>query len=337
MTVSTKFLFTLAVLLLGMNTALAEKDVTVVYPNWFKNSLYDIPSDLQDAQDTGKSGIMLFFSTRTCSYCKAIIETTFQQEDIVKHLRSNYDVIGLEVLSDIEVVDTRGKSLWAKDFAVQEKARFTPTMIFYDNSGKVQLRLVGYQSPEKFRGVLSYLEGGHYNRMKLSHYLRQEKAALRSTKQKVTHLNIDRRQASDKPLLLVFESGDCSKCQQLRTMLNNPVLQSYTKKLDIVYISSADTQSQIITPTGKKLSGKSWAEQLALIHSPAMVFFNEQGNEVLRVDTDILIDQYGKEVSVDDKNILDNIRARLQFVIEKGYIALPQFQRWRAQQSKKQK
>jgi hypothetical protein len=107
--------------------------------------------------------------------------------------------------------------------------------------------------------------------------------------------------------------------------------------MDIAFVNSSNTQSKIITPAGKKQSGKAWADQLALIHSPAMVFFNERGKEVLRVDTDILIDPYGKKVSVNDSNILDNIRARLQFVLEKGYIALPQFQRWRAQQSKKQK
>jgi len=64
------------------------------------------------------------------------------------------------------------------------------------------------------------------------------------------------------------------------------------------------------------------------------VFFYEQGKEVLRVDTDILMDKHGNTINADDEKVLDNIRARLQFVVDKGYVALPQFQRWRAQQSK---
>ena len=321
--------------LLCASTAFAAKGVNVVYPNWFKNSFYDLPSDLQDAGDAGKSGIMIFFSTKTCSYCNAIIENTFKKPDIVKQLRANYDVIGLEVLSDTEVVNIKGKSLWAKDFAVQSKARFTPTMIFYDSSGKKQLRLIGYQSPEKFRGALNFLKGKHYTRMKLSDYLRQHKTISKTTSKQKTSLNLDRRHVNDKPLLVVFESAACAKCQQLRTMLKAPVLKHYIQKMNIVYVSSTDTTSRITTPDGKKQSGKTWTNQLGLIHSPAMLFFNEQGKEVLRVDTDILIDPYGKDISVNDVNILDNIRARLQFVLEKGYIALPQFQRWRAQQSKK--
>ena len=317
------------------STAFAAKGVNVVYPNWFKNSFYDLPGDLQDAKDTGKSGIMVFFSTKTCSYCQAIIETTFKQPDIVKQLRANYDVIGLEVLSDTEVVNTKGKTLWAKDFAVQSKARFTPTMIFYDSNGKKQLRLIGYQSPEKFRGALNYLDGKHYKRVKLSDYLRQHKSISKTTSEQKTSVSLDRRHASNMPLLVVFESAACAKCQQLRTMLKAPVLKPYVQKLNIAYVSSTDTASRITTPDGKKQSGKTWANQLGLIHNPAMVFFNEQGKEVLRVDTDILIDPYGKDISVNDPNILDNIRARLQFVLEKGYITLPQFQRWRSQQSKK--
>lgn len=229
----------------------------------------------------------------------------------------------------------KGKSVWAKDFTVQSKAKFTPTMIFYDTTGNKQLRLIGYQSPEKFRGALNYLKGKHYTRMKLRDYLRQHKSIPKTTSKQKKSINLDLRSVSDKPLLVVFESAACAKCQQLRTMLKAPVMKHYTQKLNIAFVSSADATSRITSPDGKKLSGKTWANQLGLIHSPAMLFFNEQGKEVLRVDTDILVDKYGKNVSVTDADVLNNIRGRLQFVLEKGYIALPQFQRWLAQQSKK--
>lgn len=74
---------------------------------------------------------------------------------------------------------------------------------------------------------------------------------------------------------------------------------------------------------------------MGLIHTPAMVFFYEQGAEVLRVDTDILLNKDGVTIKPDDEKVLDNIRARLQFVADKGYVSLPQFQRWRAIQKMK--
>jgi len=238
MPVSIKRLFILPGLLLCISTAFAEKGAFVVYPSWFKNSFYDLPSDLRDAQQKGKHGIVVFVSMKTCSYYKAIIETTFQQADIVKRLRANYHVIGLEVFSDVEVVDMKGKSHWAKDFVVQEKAQFTPTMLFYGANGKTQLRLVGYQSPKKFRGALDYLEGGHHNSMKLSDYLHQRKSTATTSTRQTAALNLDHRHANNKPLLVVVESADCTKCQQLRTMLKAPVLQSFIQRLNSVYVNT---------------------------------------------------------------------------------------------------
>lgn len=327
-------LYATIAILCWANLASSAPGVNVVYPDWFKQSLYDLQGDLQDAKNEGKQGIMVFFSEKHCSYCNAMVETTFKTEDVVQRLRKNYDVVGLDVFSDVELVDPQGKTHWVKDFAVQEKAIFTPTVIFYGLDGKVQLRLVGFQSADKMRAVLDYLEGGHYASMSLRDYMANNKAAP-SGSDKGTEINLDRRKASDKQLLVVFESADCSKCQLLRTMLKTDVMQPYTVKLDIVFISSSATNNRITTPDGKVMSGKAWADQLGLIYSPAMVFFDEQGKEVLRVDTDILIDEMGKPISADNPRIQDNIRARLQFVVEKGYVELPQFQRWRSQQSQK--
>lgn len=321
-------------ILLWAPLGFAVSTAHVVYPHWFKESFFDLQSDLQEARDAGKKGIMVFFSTKTCSYCQAIIEKAFKENDIVQRLRKNYDVIGLEVFSDNELVDPRGKSHWTKDFAVLEKAKFTPTMIFYGEGGTTQLRLVGYQSPEKMRAVLDYLEGDHYTHVSLRQFMEQGKPAAKATDDKTVNQDLGRRKVSDKHLMVVFESADCSKCRLLREMLKADVLRPYLRRLEVVFINSSNEHSRIVTPEGQKLSGKAWADQLGLIHSPAMVFFYGKGKEVLRVDTDILLDKHGTTVKADDEHVLDNIRARLQYVVDEGYVALPQFQRWRAQQSK---
>ena len=315
--------------------AFGAQSAHVVYPEWFKESLFDLQGDLQDARDEGKSGIMVFFSMKTCSYCQAIIEKAFQEKDIVQRLRKNYNVIGLDVFSDNEMVDPRGKTHWTKEFFVTEKAKFTPTMIFYGEGGEVKLRLIGYQSPGKMRAVLDYLEGDHYKRVSLREYMMQGKAATKSAAGKTDGLDLDRRKGDDKHLMVVFESPDCSKCQLLRAMLKAEVMQTFLQHLDVIFIESGNRQGDLTTPDGKRLNAKAWTDQLGLIHSPAMVFFNDQGKEVLRIDTDILVDNHGNTIKVDDDKVLSNIRARLKFVVEKGYIALPQFQRWRAEQMKK--
>ncbi len=321
----------LVTFLLWSALASAAGNSRVVYPDWFKPNLYDLQGDLQEARDSGKKGIMVFFSASTCSYCMAIIEKAFKQQDIVQRLNQHYDVIGLDVFSDNEIIDIHGNTHWTKEFAVVAKATFTPTMIFYGIDGKIQLRLLGYQSPEKMRAVLSYLETDNYTRMSLRQFIEQGKISTKPAASTPPSQDLDLRKSTDRQMMLVYESDDCSKCQLLRDMLKADVLQPYMPHLDIAFVSGSDTASRITTPDGEQLDGKAWADRLGLIYSPAMVFYSA-GKEVLRVDTDILLDKEGDTVTPDDVHVLDNIRARLQYVTERGYESLPQFQRWRAQQ-----
>lgn len=316
------------VMLLWNGATSSAPDVKVVYPDWFKQSFYDLQDDLQQALDDDKQGLAVFFSEKSCSYCKAMVDRTFREPDIAQSLRRNYDVVTLDVFSDVEMVDPKGNSHWVKDFAILEKAQFTPTLIFYGKDGDTVLRIVGYQSPTKMRAVLAYLEGGHYTHMSLRDYIKRQSLGQSGARQTDT---IDLRYDSGnaKPVLVVFESPDCEKCQQFRRMLKASVMQPYLQQMNLAFVNSSPKQ-RVVTPEGQSLSGKAWTDQLELLHSPSMVYFDERGKEGLRVDFDILIDPEGRSIDSDDARILDNIRARLEYMASKGYESVPQFQRWRA-------
>lgn len=321
------------VMLLWNGTLSSAPGVQVVYPDWFKQSFYDLQDDLQEALGNGKRGLVVFFSEKSCSYCKAMVDRTFQEPDIAQRLSQNYDVVGLDVFSDVELVDPKGNSHWVKDFAIQEKAQFTPTLIFYGKDGDSLLRIVGYQSPAKMRAVLGYLEGAHYAHMSLREYIRSQSASQSNTRQ-TSAIDLQRGSKHTKPLLVIFESPECQKCQQFRNMLRTPVMQPYLQQMQLAFVSSSPQQS-VVTPDGRSLSGQAWSDQLELLHRPSMVYFDERGKEALRVDFDILIDSEGRSVASDNAQILDNIRARLEYMATKGYERIPQFQRWRATTKKR--
>lgn len=312
----------------------AAKDNIVIYPDWFKNSFYDLQTDLEDARSTGKKGIMIFFSMKTCSYCQAMVETTFREKDIIQRLRKDYDVIGLDVFSDIELTDVHGKTHWTKEFSVDQKATFTPTMIFYGEGGATLLRMVGFQNAKKMRLALDYLEGGLYTRITLREYMAQSQKAVAAAGAPSPTVDFAKLKNTKKHTMVVFESADCAKCQLLRDMLKDKMMQSYLAQLNVIYINSSDAQNKLTTFKGKNISAMQWAEQLQLLHRPAIVFFDSKGEEVVRVDTDILISRHGEEVQADNQYVLSSLQARLRFVVDKGYITLPQFQRWRAQANK---
>jgi hypothetical protein len=75
-------------------------------------------------------------------------------------------------------------------------------------------------------------------------------------------------------------------------------------------------------------------ERLGLIHSPALVFFDERGIEVVRIDSDLLIDGKGDAIREPDPETVGNVVARILYVLERGYLDEPQFQRWRARRAR---
>jgi thioredoxin-related protein len=310
------------------------------HPAWFKESLLDLRADLQEARSAGRMGLLLVFGTRSCSYCQALGATTLARPEIVARLRADFDVIGFEVMSDEEVVDFQGRSLWAKDFAVQENARFTPTLVFYGEGGHTLLRLVGYVPPERFSLVLDYLQGGWHERQGLRDFLVAREAASGAAERgqlredplfALSAQKLDRRQAATRPLLVLFERPNCPACERLHlAVLGETPMRDLLRRFDAVQLDSTDARTRIVTPDGTETSPAAWGERLGLIHTPALVFFDEQGREVMRSDSELLIDGKGDAIREPDPETVGNVVARLLYVLERGYLQEPQFQRWRA-------
>jgi thioredoxin-related protein len=306
-------------------TALDDsRAVDVSYPDWFRASFLDLHDDLRQARAGGKMGILVFFGTRTCSYCQAFLDTTFADAAIVARVQRHFDVIGLEVLSDAEITTPDGRPQRADAFAVEEKARFTPTLIFYGDGGRRLLQLVGYHPPGRFRAILDYLEGRRYETQTLRQYLDARPGPAPAARGALTadrelfapppH-RLDRRAPGARPLLVIFERPDCPPCDLLhRVLLRQPAVRASLRRFEVVQLDQADDRSLIRTPDGQALSPGAWAGRLGLLHAPAFVFFEENGNEVLRIDAET-----GRY----------RLEGALQYVLEKAYRDTPQFQQWR--------
>lgn len=295
----------------------------LTHPDWFKDSFLDLHDDLQQATAAGKEGILVFFSTRTCSYCQVFLDTTFADPEIVERVQRQFDVIGLEVMSDLEVTDPQGGLHWAKDFAVREQARFTPTLVFYGVEGLPLLRLVGHQPPDRFRRILDYLEERQYETRSLRAYLHELEAAPAPGGTLTPEPGffspppylLDRRAPGGRPLLVLFEQPDCQPCREFhRTVLQQDSIRTHLRAFEVVQLDLLDDRSPVLTPKGQRLTPRGWADQLQLIHTQALVFFDETGSEVLRLDAET--GPY-------------RLEGALQYVLEKAYLETPQFQHWR--------
>jgi thioredoxin-related protein len=299
--------------------------VDVEFPDWFKQSFLDLRDDLDEAISAGKQGLLLFFSTRRCSYCKAFIQKSLEDPEIRRRVETGFDVIGLEIFDDTEISDLDGRTYRVRDLVTEMRAAYTPTLIFYGEGGRRLLRIVGYYPPDKFRIVLDYLEGRHYLKEHFRNYLARTQPAPAGRSGGIIrdgalfaeppHILDRRAAASDRPLLVVFERPDCDACERFhRRVLGDRAIRRLIGEFEAVQLDVSDSRARIITPSGQRLSPGAWFETLNLSYCPAIVFFDERGREVMRLDSETL--RFRMEGS-------------LQLVLEAGYVQDAQLQRWR--------
>jgi thioredoxin-related protein len=299
--------------------------VDVKYPDWFKTSFLDLRVDLDEALTAGKRGILLFIGARRCSYCKIFLDRVLSDAKIKKRVQSSYDVIGLDIFSNNQLDDVDGKRYQVNEFVTKVKASYTPTLIFYDKRRKRVLRIVGYYPKDKFERVLDYLQGNHYQKESLRAYLRRKTGTDSDKNLKMIvdknlfdrpPYNFDRRiSKGQRPLLVVFERDQCKACTRLhRRVLSDKSIRTLIGRFEAVQLNLANKHEYVITPGGKRITAEQWYKKLNLQYSPAIVFFDETGQEAMRLDSETL--RYRMEGS-------------LQLVLDKAYIKDAQLQRWR--------
>jgi thioredoxin-related protein len=294
------------------------------YPSWFKLSFLDIPEDIAEARQSGKRGLAIYFGQKYCAYCKALLEGNFGRPDIRDYTQTHFDVVGVDIHGQRSVTDLFGEETDERGFAISEGVNFTPTMLFLDIEGREALRLSGYYPPYKFRAALEYVADGHYLNEDFRSYLARADVPFVF---EPGGLNVEdffapppyaldrSRWPAQHPLVVFFEQGDCHACDVLHTgPLQEPEIRQRIARFDTAQLDIwSDTP--VLTPAGRRTTARRWAETLGLFYTPTLIFFDEQGREVLRVDS--VVQFY-------------RLRNLLDYVLTGAYREFPTFQEWRA-------
>lgn len=296
----------------------------IQYPKWFKLSFLELQEDLNEAVAEGKKGIIVYFGQTHCAYCEALMDINFgKEQDIVRYTRENFNVIPVDIWGSREVTDMQGVQTTEREYAVREKTNFTPSLIFYDKQGREALRLRGYYPPYKFRAALEYVVQGYYRKESLHDYLAR---ADPLPKFELGGLNVrdffikppyvlDRSQfPAQQPLVVFFEQHDCHACDILHTgPLGDVATQLLLDNFEAVQLDMWSDQP-VLTPDGQRLTASQWVRQLGLFYAPTLMFFDEWGKEIVRVDSVVR---------------LYRLRGVLEYILSKGYLKTPTYQRWR--------
>lgn len=114
-----------------------------VETHFFQSKLGDFKSELETAKNEGKKGIFLFFEMDDCPWCARMKATILNQSGVQDFYRAHYLVYNVDVKGDVSMVDFAGKSTTEKAFALENRVRATPTMLFVDTTGKILTRFTG--------------------------------------------------------------------------------------------------------------------------------------------------------------------------------------------------
>lgn len=304
----------------------AELENSASYPDWFQLSFLNLKEDLNEATRSGKRGLIVYLGQEYCPYCKALLEGDFGDEEIARYTRKYFDVVAIDIHGQKKVTDLQGRTLSEKAYAHREQVNFTPTLIFYDNSGREALRLQGYYPPYKFRAALEYVVDGYYHNESFADYLQRANPPLAFDLDGLNQedfflsepyaLNRSRIRA-DRPLIVFFEEGNCHACDVLHTApLQNGKIRSLLDNFETVQLD-VNRDTPVITPSGQHTTSKAWADELDLFYAPTLIFFDRDGQEIIRVAS--VVGFY-------------RLRKVLEYVLSGAYregITLPEFRRAR--------
>jgi len=258
-----------------------------VYPAWFKASFLDFEEDIAAAAAAGRR-YLLFVHQAGCPYCNRMVEVNLAQKDIEETMRKHLDVVELNMWGDREVVTVDGQSFTEKNFARALNVQFTPTLIFFDEQGKVALRLNGYIPPAEFRVALDYVT--QHKEMELSY---RDYVAQRAPVTAAKRLNsapflaappydLAAAHTAGKPLAVFFEQTDCPNCDTLhRDVLGAALTRDELAAFHAIQLDMwSDTP--VVTPDGQATTARDWARELGIAYAPTIVLWAADGREVIR-------------------------------------------------------
>jgi len=130
---------------------------------FFTQTFGDLPEEMQVARDEGKLGMLLFFESDACPYCKHMHKKVFNQQQVQDWYRERFVSIAVDIHGDVELKDFDGITLPSKIFADHRRVFLTPVVTFVDLDGVEIYRHLGMiNTPQEFLILGKYIEDEHY-------------------------------------------------------------------------------------------------------------------------------------------------------------------------------
>lgn len=272
------------VLVLMPPAAMADYVMDRDVPKWFKETFYEFPADVEEATAEGKR-LMVYFGQDGCPYCEKLHHEVFDNEAMKDKLQRHFDSIAVNMFGDVETEWMDGTVLTQKDLAKKLDIQFTPSLVFLDEAGEVILKIAGYQPPKKFNAILDYVALKHEKQQGFAEYWRGQ----RDGKNAVAVPYPDTFVAppfstpaggADKKTAVLVVQGVCLYCEEWQAFLSGEQSAAWHKEFNLIQVDAYSDQAVFADGS----SGREWVDNADVSFIPALLFYDSEGNEIMRVD-----------------------------------------------------
>jgi len=148
---------------------------------WFLESFLELGDDLESTRKEGKR-FAIMWELKGCPYCKETHFVNFGRPDIAGYVKTNFEVLQLNIIGARRVTDFDGIEMSEKELAGRYGVRFTPTFQFFpERAGPLKAlepqkrevaRLAGYMRPDDFLAMFRYVREKAYESKSFRDYVK---------------------------------------------------------------------------------------------------------------------------------------------------------------------
>jgi thioredoxin-related protein len=139
--------------------------------SWFLESFLELADDLEGAHKADKRFVIMW-ELKGCPYCKETHFVNFAQSRIADYIKTNFEVLQLNIIGSRKVTDFDGVELSEKELAAKYNIRYTPTFQFFpERAGALKslpvekrevVRAPGYMRPDDFLAMFRFVREKAY-------------------------------------------------------------------------------------------------------------------------------------------------------------------------------
>lgn len=144
------------------------------HSHFFMAKMGDFKDELATARQEGKQGVLIMFEMEECPFCSRMKGTVLNQSEVQDWYRKHFLIYTIDVKGGTDMTDFQGNPTSEKAFALANRARATPTFLFFDLEGNPITRFTGAtNTAEEFLLLGRYVVEGAYKTQAFNVYKKQ--------------------------------------------------------------------------------------------------------------------------------------------------------------------